>query len=518
MTVDNLVEKVKAFWTDGKANLVDIYKAFMLYEENTEQYKKENAAGLCREMLTIISHGEVKALHFLLSAIIELTNNVDVYKELIRLCTEDGQLSKEQRYFAYCQLVYYKFTHHEANNKEVWDLLDDLYQCIYEEYYAELSDLYEKMPRESRNEDFVIVMTSQVLELEHGPTKTLLDRCYILEKKLNKKVYIINTADTLPDDEDLAWYKVHKGNYNPALNDQEYLPYMGCEFSYFQCPNGVPNVSIMREIIKIVKEEQPWCIVSIGGENLTADLCSQIVPVLTVTLGPSERTQCRTTFQMTGHKMDADDVKWIEKRSLPKDHLIEGLFTSAFKEQKHKYTRKELGIPEGEKVCLVVGGRLDSEVSDEFVKLIDRLAQKGIYTAFMGKLNNFDKICSENSEVFKEHVINLGFQSDAMAVYELCDIYLNPKRLGGGTSGAEALYKGVPVLTHDYGDVAIGVGEEFHVRDYDAMYEEAVQLAQDKDYYQKKSQKAIERARALTDGETEFVRIIREMENRESFF
>ena len=81
----------------------------------------------------------------------------------------------------------------------------------------------------------------------------------------------------------------------------------------------MPQLSVIRDIINMIKEEKPWFIVSIGGGNLTADLCARVVPVLTVSLAPSERTVCRTTFQMTGKIPDEDDLKWVDKNiKMPK--------------------------------------------------------------------------------------------------------------------------------------------------------------------------------------------------------
>ena len=50
------------------------------------------------------------------------------------------------------------------------------------------------IPMSQRVHSLVFVMTSQVLGERHAPTKTLLDRCYVLQKFLKKRVIIVNTA------------------------------------------------------------------------------------------------------------------------------------------------------------------------------------------------------------------------------------------------------------------------------------------------------------------------------------
>ena len=48
---------------------------------------------------------------------------------------------------------------------------------------------------------------------------------------------------------------------------------------------------------------------------------------------------------------------------------------------------------------------------------------------------------------------------------------MNPKRNGGGSSVAEAVYKGLPAVTLPVGDVSAAAGESFRVADYGEMAE-----------------------------------------------
>ena len=95
-----------------------------------------------------------------------------------------------------------------------------------------------------------------------------------------------------------------------------------------------------------------------------------------------------------------------------------------------------------------------------------------------------------------------------------CDLNINPKRIGGGTSVAESLYMGLPVVTFDYGDGGLGAGSDFHVDNYDDMVEQVLRYASDKQYYQEMSQKAKERASVLTDSEKSFLNIFRTAQER----
>ena len=102
-----------------------------------------------------------------------------------------------------------------------------------------------------------------------------------------------------------------------------------------------------------------------------------------------------------------------------------------------------------------------------------------------------------------------------MSYFEICDLYINPHRKGGGTSCVEAMYKGLPVVTDDYGDVATNAGEVFVVgSDYSNFPSVVLKYYEDKEFYKKQQQLAISRANKLLNAEGEFVKAIDEFKRR----
>ena len=124
----------------------------------------------------------------------------------------------------------------------------------------------------------------------------------------------------------------------------------------------------------------------------------------------------------------------------------------------------------------------------------------------------------EKLSKFKKIYNNIGYCDDILSRIENCDLYVNPTRKGGGTSCVEAMYKGLPVVSVNYGDVAVNAGDEFCVSDYEEMKKQIMKYYTDKEYYSKMSTKAKERVKILLDTESEFERIIREVELREKTY
>jgi glycosyltransferase involved in cell wall biosynthesis len=85
--------------------------------------------------------------------------------------------------------------------------------------------------------------------------------------------------------------------------------------------------------------------------------------------------------------------------------------------------------------------------------------------------------------------VNLGFQNDMLAVLDCCDLYINPKRKGGGTSAFEAMYKGMPLVTLPVGDVGLAAGADFQAADYDEMIRQISEYKADREYYEVQSRR-----------------------------
>ena len=126
--------------------------------------------------------------------------------------------------------------------------------------------------------------------------------------------------------------------------------------------------------------------------------------------------------------------------------------------QNEHITRQELGIPNDAFVLSIVGNRLDDELTVAFLEMLDSSILDNMMILFIGNFSYSDKI--DKYTRIKEHSRYLGHCVDLMSRLELCDLFVNPDRAGGGTSGAMALFKGKPVVTIDRGDIADVCGAE----------------------------------------------------------
>lgn len=462
-------------------------------------------------------YSNINIRYYFMTFLLHLSKKSDICHRLLEDIINNN-ISKNEKFFMWSQLHCIKFIHPDYFDNKCNMLLELLYSQVYEEFLKSVNVPLVHIPREERREDLVVVVTDQFLSMTHGPTKTVLDRSEILYKEMNKKVIIINTAESLSSLGKIMCYKVKIGGYNEGLNEINNINYHDVNFPYIQCEsNSMPNERDINGLIREIIELKPQFILNIGGCSIFSDICSCVIPTISLGLAPSCNVVTRGQFQIVGHTITEEDKEWMKKMGFSQDHMVQTLFTSSFKEQTHIYNRVELGLPDDEFIVFLVGGRLNEEIDNDLEALIEKLMNKGIYFAFVGKYDKFREITKKRT-IFEKYGIYLGFVEDILAVCECCDLYMNPKRIGGGTSVAEALYKGKPVVSFNYGDGGLGAGEDFWCKNYEEMYNLVLKYVHDKEYYDAQSNKALSRAEKLTNTSKEFVPAINKILESNSFF
>lgn len=353
-------------------------------------------------------------------------------------------------------------------------MLEDILRACKEQ----LNILLKKIAASELNKGISIVLVEQYLTAEHGPTKTALDRCYVLKKRFGQDVMLVNTAELLSPANCIYFGNASIGNYIPEFSTQDYVSWQGETFRFYQCAQTMPDEDGILELISFVQAIKPASIVLVGGTSLIAGLLNEFVPVITV-----------GTIQ-----------------SIP------GKFTFPLKPQTQTITRESIGIEDDAFALAVVGGRLKEKITDEFLCMLEQCVEKipqnkKLQVGIVGGCADFAEKMSRHPAL-TGHVVNVGFAKDILSVVEQFDLYVNPIRRGGGTSVVEAMSKGLPVVTVDYGDVAGIVGEDFCCKDYEAMQREILAYMTDTDKYNAMSVRATELAVEYLDSGKEFARIM----------
>lgn len=432
--------------------------------------------------------------------------STEKYKELLLMLINCDMYTWDEKYYLYWQIVAQLFRKSKYENEEIIKLKYELYQNIYKEYAENFKGL-EKI--EQRNKNLVLVTVQQFLGMAHAPTKTTLDRAYVLKKTLGKQVIIINTVEQYGGKR-VPFSSAMVGNYLNNIDSQ--IIYKDTVFPFMQFDNNMPNIENSQEFVNYIQKYRPEYIVNVGGNSLLMDLCNNIVPVLNV--NTITRLVCTDAYiQNIGRKLSLDDETLLKHMNKTKENVIEGRFTLTLEAQKYSFTREQLDIPEKAFIMTIVGTRLTDEVTEEFIKVLHPAFEQNALLFIIGNMSTYEEYCKKD-RLFGDHAIYLGIQDDLLAWMELCNLYVNPKRIGGGISAMNAMYKGCPVVTINNGDVATNVGMDFWVETYEEMSEKILKYMNDKEYFNEMSNKALIQAEKVMDSNTAFTEIIDEFERR----
>ena len=443
------------------------------------------------------------------------TNDMWLDELITSLLTVSGnQNNWKVAYQIWQQLGSIMFTEPKYQTNHRKKMMAKIYRNIVDGMKRIFNLKLEMIPYEERNHDLVIFMTCQYLSIVHGPTKTILDRCSTVVRKLGKKVMIINSAELLNVTDNLPLYFMSYGSYADSLLNENEVCYEGIKIPFFQCEHNMPCVEGIIEVMDAIDRLRPEYIVLIGGDSLLCEMCSEIVPAISIGTVPSSVGNFCGQLQVVGKKISEDDLPIIEALGKDVNSIIEGRFTSSVPMKKTSVTRNELGLPEDDFLCIVVGARLNQEITDEFVQMMNNVNSEKVKFVFAGSFDEGYKHFSEKYEWFKQKASYIGFSDNMMGVYEQCQLYINPLRRGGGTSVIEAMYEGLPSVAFNYGDVALGCGADFFVQDYDDMARVIDKYATDNTFYEEQSQKARVRADEMLDTDKAFCMILDEANKR----
>lgn len=127
-------------------------------------------------------------------------------------------------------------------------------------------------------------------------------------------------------------------------------------------------------------------------------------------------------------------------------------------ERQSHLQRTDFGLSNHAVLWISVGTRLHDEISanwaSDMLNLLERYPN--VHWLLVG-VNTLPAVLNgENSQ----RIHALGYRTDVIDVLDMADIYINPPRIGGGFSVAEAMGQGLPVVTFTNSDGGHKVGPQ----------------------------------------------------------
>ncbi|MGQ9371558.1 glycosyltransferase [Azospirillum sp. A39] len=320
----------------------------------------------------------------------------------------------------------------------------------------------------------VAVVTNQFTGDQHQPTRDAFDVAARLQDEHGLDVAIINA------------------NLMPLRIENLFIPPMVVElveryegvFAMEMFGRRVKMASFtgraferakLAAIVGEIEGYDPDVLLAFGGSNIVCDLfaLARARPVLCLP------TSSGPTMALADILLGFDEHDYTA--DLPA--LYRAPFARRFRPFSFGYTlppsdgaAADAGAGDGPFTFAVVGTRLDEEVDDAFLSLLDAVLDRcpGAVVTFAGPVRSLPGRLAVARHGGRLH--SLGHVADIRAFYRRCGALLNPPRQGGGASAAYALAEGLPVVTFAGGDVGSVAGAGAHVADRAAYVERAAAL------------------------------------------
>jgi len=335
----------------------------------------------------------------------------------------------------------------------------------------------------------VVIVTNQFLSAEHQPSRDLLLLAVRLQRDLGRTVLVLNT-NMMPDRYYSPFVPPFAAAVEERLSGEQTIRSGGQRIRMLSSTVSGITADKLSGFLSAVERFDPDLVIAFGGSVIVADLLESTYPVLCVpTTSGQTVSLADIVLDFGGHAPPPGNgrlaMSWRPSR-----------FGLSLRRTGDTATRAEFSLQEAEFVCVVVGNRLDAETGGEFLDLLggilDRIPRALVL--FAGKVESLPGRLAADRHAGR--LRSLGHVDRMEALLSVCDLFVNPRRVGGGAGAAQAMAGGVPVLSFDGGDVASVAGPSFLVVDEAAFVARAAALAEDPALLAVARQEA--RARAAT--------------------
>ncbi len=415
----------------------------------------------------------------LLSFLFDLTKQPELFRPLTDAVMRQRQLPPHRLYNLVLHLSHLLMANKAAFNSIAYakarqQILKPLYARIYHKLLAAAP---RKITPYRPNPKKILVLTNVINDPRMtGPFWDTLEYAWTLKHRFGMEPVIVNTNIWLQAMGAPIWplrcYPTYPGRQWGSW------PHRGDVLRLFRIWEPWPSPVALDDFITMVEQERPAVAINIGDTNVYTDLLGEAIPAYSMhfTVDFPVTLNARPTWhpgvaEMAPAVCRAAAISTAGLVPLIPSYSLPGRLAA--------YQRRDFGIDSKAFVYVIVGHRLDSEITRDCLTMLENILAHvphgfifftGLFATYKIHVKNYPTLLARSAFV--------GNVADMAGFFEICDVYINPDRTGGGSSAVYAMAKGLPVLTLPRGDVAFAAGPAQHCADYTAMVDRAVTLAQ----------------------------------------
>lgn len=405
--------------------------------------------------------------------------------EIMETLINDNELIK-YHYPMIANILFYRsrdllvgdLQYYSANRKEIVKIAD---------YINFNPDSFPKLTRKKKKIAFLV---DQLLSLQHSPTKVTLD--YIknickADPEYEIGLFVEDNFNSCPEEIIVPYGYSALESWRISEEHHKYLRGYPIKIEYSDSSQS--KIQRVRCMVRKIAQFDPGVIITTSDISLSREILYPYFPVIYFSLGGFNYSTLADAYLQVNLKEAIDFYKQF--------HEIKPEFIHEFKygldlpKPTKRIKREEFGFSQEDCIMVTVGNRLDAELDEEYISNICQIIQQkaNLKWLIVGAAE-LKYLVNNYKDLLGKKIIRLDYEKDLMALYDICDIYINPRRHGGGISIAMAMDRGLPVVIFSNPSDGLNyVGEENGVGyDYSSYLNEIDKLYSDPNY---RFQKAI---------------------------
>lgn len=352
-------------------------------------------------------------------------------------------------------------------------------KLLCDKWKKEWGNWFKYIPYENRKKNTILLMTDSFVSKGHAPTSIVMNTCSVL-KSIGLNVYLlVNITGYDEKKNSEIFFNPFTMRVNEKLYSAGIFELEGMQIPFMQVNYTQNTKEVIERIKNFIVKIRPEFIWHIGGQSFIADIIGESSTYIS--------TKCTDGYAASEADIlvsytasDSDYVKeslsYIGKRK-QRTFKISLPITRNYELSNVNYTRKQFDLPENKFLICFVGNRLNYEIDTNYRKWMKELLKESEKFFFV----TIGQAIEESEFIGK--IKQLGEQSNLSNVIQLCDVFVNPPRQGGGGSSIAALAAGIPVLTLPDCDVAAAVPNEFIVDNLEKMKEKIIRYHNEQECY-----------------------------------
>lgn len=242
-----------------------------------------------------------------------------------------------------------------------------------------------------------------------------------------------------------------KRKRNSSVNREYHLKELISDVSVWYC-RGKSLAERLESVIETIQESMPEFIIDISlGGTVAASIFYKNIPIIHIPL--------------TGYSSGAVFDRYIAKNkylcmqenkvfhSIEEDRIYEAPINIPYNTRQRKiYYRNDYGFETTDFILITVGNRLQYEMDIKFIQTIKKLLEENKRYKWIIVGNELKpELYQISGEMIDNGQIKLwGIEDDLIALYKMCNVYVNPDRAGGCGSMELAMRIKMPIALTDF--------------------------------------------------------------------